>query len=157
MIEKWLPVKDYEGIYEVSNLGRIRRVETQHMQRARKGSTGYLGAQFKYKGRHKQKLIHQVVMDAFVGPRPEGMVVNHKDRDKTNNTLSNLEYLTYSDNNRHSVRRGDEHPFAKFTNAEIEGARQLIDAGVHQSFVYKTLGCSQSYFSQIMRNLARQA
>jgi len=155
MIEKWLPVKDYEGVYEVSDLGRIRRIETQHILHARKGSTGYRSVHFKYKGRNKQRLIHHVVMEAFVGPRPEGMVVNHKDHDKTHNALSNLEYLTYSDNNRYSVRRGDRHPFSKFSDGEIEGARLLSEAGVHQSFIYNTLGCSQSHISNVVRGLVR--
>ena len=51
-------------------------------------------------------MVHSLVALAFIGPRPEGMEVNHKDCDKQNNALNNLEYVTHGENQRHAAQMG---------------------------------------------------
>lgn len=108
---EWLPIEGYEGIYEVSNYGQVKRVSLTHpgtSLRFLKGSktNGYSGI-FLYKnGKGKHFFIHRLVMKAFVGDPKDNMVVNHIDGCKTNNIITNLEYATLAENNLHAYESG---------------------------------------------------
>jgi len=112
-IERWLPVVGYEGFYSVSDLGRVMRIgRSPRCKRDRllnpndAGSTGYLSVSLSVDNKRKGVDVHLLVMAAFVGPCPEGHNVNHKDNVKTNSRLSNLEYLTFSQNTQHALALG---------------------------------------------------
>lgn len=123
MTERWLPVVGWEGIYEVSDQGRVRSVPREAVRRNRYG----VEQTFKFKGRVMalrpdpwgrlrvnlrrpgiavDRKVHQLVLEAFVGPRPEGMLGLHWDDDKSNNRLENLRWGTYSENLHDAVRNG---------------------------------------------------
>lgn len=104
--ERWLPVVGYEGLYLVSSEGRVysfaRRgasegVKRQHL--ATSNGATYYRVKITKDGRGVSKPVHALVAEAFIGPRPEGQVVRHKDGDSLNNRSSNLEYGTVKDNN----------------------------------------------------------
>lgn len=122
-IEVWRPVSGYVGIYEVSNLGRVRSVtrvtSTGHHRRGKvlspSSSTGHLFVNLFRAGASEKKYVHRLVMGAFVGPLPDGLEVCHNDGDPTNNTTGNLRYDTHSENNRDTVRHG-RHPQASKTH-----------------------------------------
>lgn len=105
--EEWRPVVGRWLTHEVSNLGRVRR--TAAGQGAVAGQIlscymtehGYL--------RVLDKFVHWVVAEAFLGPRPEGLQINHKNGRKTDNRAVNLEYVTRSENMQHAVRTGLFH------------------------------------------------
>ena len=105
--ESWVEVHD--GYYEVSNLGNVRR--------AKPGIATFVGrpvmpvysaggyAMVAFSGpRTRRVYVHQIVAEAFIGPRPDGLVINHKDGDKRNNSVGNLEYVTRKQNAAHAVR-----------------------------------------------------
>jgi hypothetical protein len=144
--EEWRSVDGYEGIYEVSDLGRLRRAyrgpKTQgrhRLIRAYPNRNGYFFFRLSRKGTVTRRAAHSMVMLAFVGPRPDGLQVNHVDGDKGNNRLRNLEYVTRQENMRHAVRlglierglqssairrpecilRGESLPFSKLTDAQV--------------------------------------
>lgn len=113
MTEIWKDIEGYEGLYQVSNLGRVKSLErrvrakkpgtTQRIkERIRKFSyttEGYAYVVLSKEGVHKTILVHRLVADAFV-PNPDNLpCVNHKDEDKKNDTSDNLEWCTYSYNN----------------------------------------------------------
>lgn len=110
--EVWKPVNGFEGYYEVSNHGRIRRIAGY--QSTYKGrllslspnSTGYPQITLSRPGKRKKMFVHRVVARAFLGPCPEGCEVNHIDGDKANNFASNLEYVTPSENRQHAYDQG---------------------------------------------------
>lgn len=111
---EWKPVLGYEGLYEVSNDGRVRSLDRKdRMGRDRIGrelaqgniNTGYRKVDLKHNGKKSSKTVHRIVCDAFLGTAPD-MWVNHKDGDKNNNHLSNLEWVTPSDNHRHAYSTG---------------------------------------------------
>lgn len=114
--ERWLPVVGYEGLYEVSDLGRVRslpRISTgKHQHRvpgkirpqSTKPGTGYLSISLTREGSSATWNVHRLVAEAFIGPRPDGMDTCHFDGDKTNNAASNLRYDTRGNNLRDSVR-----------------------------------------------------
>ena len=94
--EIWKRVIGFEETYEVSDLGRVRRLDTGLILAPRKTTPGYIGVQLKDKPRNKkvQKNIHSIVAEAFVGPRAVDRVVNHKNKDKHDNRLENLVVIT---------------------------------------------------------------
>lgn len=118
--ETWKPIVGYEGLYEISSLGSIRALRRSGRYRGRWGeavmnfpaknmiaSTSRSG--YKYLCLKKPDepavkfLLHRLVMAAFVGPPPNGEQVNHRDGDKSNNAVSNLEYCTPCQNVRHCI------------------------------------------------------
>ena len=107
MLEIWRNIKDYEGIYEVSNLGRIKSISrngTIKENRILKPNKvmGYSQVGLQKYGTRKYKKIHRLVAEAFI-PNPENKKeVNHKDGNKTNNCVDNLEWVTTSENQLHS-------------------------------------------------------
>lgn len=119
--EEWRPVVGYEGYYEVSNLGRVRSLD----RRVSNGSGNTRIARgvmlkpslrdgFKYyvvnlghgRGRRRTVQVHILVLEAFVGPRPDGLIACHNDGIHLNNRSSNLRWDTYSENLRDQVRHG---------------------------------------------------
>lgn len=110
--EAWRPVVGYEGVYSVSSLGRVRRdaggrgARAGYVLRSTLMKTGYLRVGLVRDGKQETRTVHSLVADAFLGPRLPGMTVNHRDGDKANPALSNLEYVTYGENNSHALRLG---------------------------------------------------
>ena len=114
--EVWRDVVGYEGLYQVSNMGRVKSVERdvtvcthcgshtrhrkEHVLTPRKAPNGYMGVGLYKDGVMRQFNVHRIVMLAFVGPSE--LQVNHKDEDKTNNRLDNMEYVTGLENTRYT-------------------------------------------------------
>lgn len=122
--ERWLPVPDWEGLYEVSDLGRVRSldrmVRTHHdgrrlvegrvLKPGRASIYGHLKVIFTNGGSERYSFqVHQLVMLAFVGPCPEGMEVRHLDSVPWNNVLTNLTYGTRLENARDRVLNGTDN------------------------------------------------
>lgn len=122
-IEEWRPVPEWEGLYEVSSLGRLRSLPREFLDAKGRSGTrpgriiGSPGAPpvpypraLLQRGPRKQWFkIHTLVALAFFGPRPEGMEVRHLDGDPENNAVSNLAYGTSTENKLDCVRHGTHH------------------------------------------------
>lgn len=114
--EEWRPIPGYEGLYEVSNWGNARsldRVVTlynggsyvrsgQLLKQRPAASDGYMIVRLP-RGWAK---VHVLVLEAFVGPRPDGYVACHYDDNPTNNHIANLRWDTKSANGKDAVRNG---------------------------------------------------
>lgn len=96
--EQWLPIIGYNK-YEVSNKGQVRNIKTKRILKQAHGNTGYSFVSLRRDGTTKTYSIHRLVMEAF-DPRPDAdrMDVNHKDWNKLNNNLENLEWTTRKEN-----------------------------------------------------------
>ena len=105
MTEVWKPIPGYNG-YEVSNLGRVHshKFGDWRILKPRLKKRGYYNVCLRRDGTSKNFDIHFLVLRAFVGPRPEGMLVCHLDHNPGNNCLSNLEFNTPSANNEQTVQ-----------------------------------------------------
>ena len=102
MIEEiWRPIEGYEGLYEVSSYGRVRSLDRYDNRNCfRKGKVlspikdkdGYIQVSLYYNRKMYKKYVHRIVAEAFL-PNPDNLPeVNHKDEDKTNNNVTNLEW-----------------------------------------------------------------
>lgn len=150
MEELWKDIKGYEGLYQVSNFGRIKRVTTGRILKGRKDSKGYLMVNLSKNSIVSNKIIHRIVAQAFI-PKPENKPqVNHIDENKSNNVASNLEWVTAKENINHgthnermaktqsipiiaiNIKTGESTEF----NSGKECARQL---GLHHPSITKVL------------------
>jgi hypothetical protein len=98
----WMPVIGFENQYEVSNAGDIKNVKSGRILAKSIMGAGYYKADLWSFGKRRQTSIHRVVAGAFLGIPVDGMEVNHKDGNKLNNHVSNLEWVTRSENEQHS-------------------------------------------------------
>jgi len=109
-MEKWVKIKGFK-YYEVSNLGNVRSIKRKYNPKTKKLKTfinkgGYLFCYPYSKGVKHTLLVHRVVSIAFI-PNPKNKpCVNHKDGNKQNNRLNNLEWCTYKENNKHARQNG---------------------------------------------------
>lgn len=102
MQEIWKEVADYNGLYQVSNMGNVRRSGKVH--KARTNRDGYIEIKLSLNGEKKNHSIHRLVAIAFI-PNPENKsTVNHKDGNKQNNIVTNIEWMTRSENMLHAYR-----------------------------------------------------
>ena len=116
MAENWLPVLGYEGLYEASDLGRVRSVERkvphraglmivrERLLKASPNRTGYLTINLYRDGHRRLHRVHAVVASAFLGPRPDSLEVCHNNGNQLDNRLENLRYDTHSANIYDQVR-----------------------------------------------------
>jgi hypothetical protein len=110
--EEWRHVAGWEGWYEISDLGRVRRVRASQgtvagrVLKASPGSGGYLTVRLSGDGRQKTYMVHLLVADAFLGARPLGFEVDHVDGIKANCRLQNLEVVTPKENTRRALALG---------------------------------------------------
>lgn len=155
MQEIWKPVVGFETTYEISDQGRIKRTSTQRILAPRNCTNGYKMVNLKDGKNYKQRMIHSLVAEAFIGPRPEGMVVSHKNHVKHNNPLNNLEYVTYAENSRLSARRGENHASHKLTEKDIRLAKAMKEYGLTLWFIAHEFQCSISHLSSIISGKTR--
>ena len=103
MNEIWRSVKDYEGLYEVSNWGRVRNCRTGCVLRPGKHRDGYLQVNLYKDGVMKRCYVHRLVATAFI-PNPDNLPqINHKDENKENNRIENLEWCNCKYNNNYGT------------------------------------------------------
>ncbi len=137
-VEEWRVITGHEN-YEVSNLGRVRSWIHSGKFPTRRTQPRYLtpvgGDSHIYPvvtlSNRKTRMVHSLVAEAFLGPRPDGYEVNHRDGNKANSAVDNLEYVTPSQNSRHAIRmglakplRGERHYAAKLTSTKVVEIRQ---------------------------------
>ncbi|AWM37052.1 NUMOD4 motif-containing HNH endonuclease [Gemmata obscuriglobus] len=130
--EEWRSLPGLESTHQVSNLGRIRRIKAAGgcpAGRVLKPATnhkGYLCFRLTCEGEVYNLTAHGAVCAAFIGPRPNGATINHKDGDKTNNAPNNLEYATHYENFLHAVANGlRSNGIPKLTHQQVRELRSL--------------------------------
>lgn len=165
MIEEWRDIPEYEGLYEVSNFGRIRSVgrigyHPRYGRMHRKSRIMTLTCAGKYLSvcLHKQRVqevrhVHYYVTAAFLGPRQQGAHVCHADGDGCNNRIDNLRYDTPSNNCKDKrfhgrIPVGEKSGGAKLTNEE---SREIMEEpyGIPLGVLAEKYGVSKATISRI--------
>ena len=140
-MEKWKEIAGYEGIYEVSDLGRVKSLNYNHTSKEKilkqhNNTHGYLKVMLCKDGHGKTISVHRLVAEAFI-PNPNNLeTINHKDEVKTNNAVSNLEWMSREDNVIYSNAR-QVQMFDKQTGELLETFPSANEAeritGIYQS------------------------
>ena len=167
--EEWRPVRGYEGLYEVSDLGRIRslartvlyrdgRTRTQPDRMMSPGATGagHLAVGLTRNGVRSFHKVHHLVAEAFIGPRGAGVWVLHYDDDPTNNRVENLRYGSREDNAKDRQRnRGYEnslkthcprgHVYGGANLRIVRGMRHCVACTRARSYLWKYAGTDTSF------------
>jgi hypothetical protein len=178
-LERWRSVVGYEGFYEVSNWGRVRslaRVLDHYRYGAKSGHTylldgkllslfpkplGYLAVSLLSKDhKRKQAFVHHLVAEAWLGTRPVGKHIDHKDGNKQNNCVWNLHYLSqwknsHAGNFSWNTPRGEKHCRAKLSDADVVEIRRLAIEGMKQTELAKMFNVRPQTIGKII-NLKRR-
>lgn len=159
--EAWRPASGFPK-YEVSSLGRVRRAVRGNATQpgrilvGKVSRNGYRQLSLSNNGRRPDSILaHRLVAAAFIGPRPPGKQINHKNGDKLDNRAENLEYCTLSENllHRHRVlgvkgQRGEKSSSAKLTTAQVIEIRRTAGSITNGEWGGR-LGVSPSLISMI--------
>jgi len=155
-VELWIRHPDIDKI-EVSSFGRVRSVNG-HYYKSRSDKNGYMRLHFHMNGKHVFKLVHRLVAETFI-PNPNNLPqINHKDNDRTNNNVSNLEWCTASYNVQYREKYGKSqaeaagHPlFAiNLVTLEVSHFRSQNEAG-------QALGVYRQSINAVLKGRYKQA
>ena len=152
---RWVPIAGYEGLYEVSDQGFVRRMPSRRVMSGVPDSTGYPTAKLYKDGKGTRFKIHRLVCLAFHGEGEPGQEVGHLDGSKTNAAATNLKWVTKVENAAHAKAHGtargftdvagERHPRAKLTDAEVADFRARADAGESVTALAKEFGIKRPY------------
>lgn len=136
--EVWRDVKGYGGLYQVSNMGRVKsfRGSTIRILHGHINLDGYVAVTFTLKGKCKAFFVHALVAQAFIPNPGKKDTVNHKRGKKSDNRVSELEWMTRSENMRHAFKIGLAVGKRKLSAEEVRYIRENYKKGSH------TFGCN---------------
>ena len=145
--EEWRDVIGYENEYQISNLGRVKslKYKTQQILKFTLNDAGYFIV-FLYKNDTRKRLrVHRLVGEAFISNPDHKPEVNHRFGNKIDNRLSELEWLTGSENKKHAFqiglvkgKRGDKHPKSKLSKEDRDIIKKICVLG-DKRFGFKAL------------------
>lgn len=151
----WKSIKDYNGIYEISNYGNVRRISKcgkgiYKSIRVYKKDTGYLKVGLNKNGKQKIFSVHRLILEVFVGSCPDGMEGCHNDGNLENNFVENLRWDTHKRNMQDSIRhktfnfqcgrKGSRCNFSKLKEIQVVKIKELISEGYKDLWIGKIFG-----------------
>lgn len=158
--ERWLPVPGYEGLYEVSDLGRVRSLRSGQLRSlCSTPKNPYPRLVLTGRGQRVTKLVHRLVLIAFVGDPLPGTEVCHGNGDPADNRLKNLRWGTSAENQADRLRhgtlpRGENIHTAKLSAADVVAIRAALRKRESQRKIAARFGVSQRSIGRINLGLS---
>lgn len=166
--EAWRDVVGYEGIYQVSNLGRVKSLDRRnHRKHAYKGKIkkltdlkGYKAVRLCKTGSQNTSLVHRLVAACFIPNAKNLPDINHKNCIKSDNRVENLEWISEKDNTKHAILNGrmnhlfgENNSLSKLTIRDVNEIRGLYLTGkyTHQE-ISKIYGVKKSVIGKVVNN-----
>lgn len=156
MQEKWMPIKDYEGLYEISNFGNVKSLKKEWIGFNYKSKTyhkvtmkerimkpsiskcGYKQVLLSKSNKQSLKLVHRLVAETFIPNELNKPCVNHIDGNKLNNRVENLEWCTYQENNLHAWKNNLVTAYLKGkTGKEHSKSKKVIQYDINGKIIKK--------------------
>lgn len=174
-METWKDIDDFKGLYQISNLGNVKSLDImlnckgakgidKHLRKGRIlkkyiGTTGYYNVNLSKNSKSKLKRVHRLVAEAFI-PNPDNLpCINHKDGNKLNNDVSNLEWCTYAYNNSEAYRIGlKQNKYKGKYGKEAQFSKPLLQFTLNDKFVKEWENANQvkrelGYCAENIRNV----
>ena len=162
--ETWKPVVGYEGLYEVSDLGRVRSLDREvvypsgniwnfkgRLMSINHDTTGRCTVKLTRKRKSKRVQVHVLVAEAFIGERPEGYHVCHINGDYLNNNVRNIRYDTASQNRIDIYRYGSKNHNGKLSIEQVLEIRKLYKTGNYsQAGLARDYGITSSTMNSLV-------
>lgn len=172
-MEEWRPIKDYEGLYEVSNMGRVKSYHgKEKILKPWKNSSGYLYVVLSKNNKSKTITIHRLVALHFVDGWFEGAHVDHIDTNRENNIWTNLRWVTYKGNmnneltkerlsKAHKGKQHTEETKKKMSEAKKHISKKVYCIELDKVFnsiteVSKELNINKGSISKVCRGIYKQ-
>lgn len=162
--EIWRDIKGYEGLYQVSNYGKVKRIKTRYNNKCNKilkpseDGSGYLSVVLCKDGKMKSFGIHKLVLGAFIGLCPKNMERCHNDGNIYNNYIGNLRYDTHYNNMQDSIKHktiknGSKHYCSVVNELQVRIIKRLLeDAYLTQKEIAKIFNVSKHIICGIANN-----
>lgn len=166
MKEIWKDIKNYEGLYQISNFGNVKslarsidcgkfiRNVKEKLLKQSKNSSGYLHVTFSKNNKLKTFTVHKLIMNTFIGD--SNLTINHKDCNKENNNINNLEYITNEDNLKHAhknklinYRKGINHHCTRISLTNLNKIYKMAMEGIPHKIIAEKFNIAISTVSTI--------
>ncbi len=162
--EIWKQVQRFPD-YAAGNFGHIKRIVAKkhvpagHQVKPQRMVIGYHKITLYRDGSRIEQLLHTIILETFMGSAPPGYNCNHKDGIKTNNCLSNLEWVTPAENvhHAHDILGHFGGPSPKITLEQVQEIRSRYALGEKQKSLALEFGIDQSHVSRIVHGLRRSS
>lgn len=155
----WLPIKGYEDLYHISNYGEIKalhkevaipngatRIHQENILSLESANTGYLRVSLNRNGDSEKKLVHVLVAEHFIGNPNNYPIVNHKDGNKLNAVVTNLEWCDMEYNFHHAIENGLK---GGLKAQDIEEIKKLLSSGIPIAEVAESFNRSRQTISDV--------
>lgn len=166
-MEIWKDIKDYEGLYQVSNIGRVRRLKGYYCKndkiiKSRYDKDGYLQICLSKNNKTKFFRVHRLVACAFIDNLENKLYINHINGIKDDNRVENIEWCTASENQKHCIRtglkkeyfkNGSEHRNSKLNELQVKIIKYLLKkSNLSQTVIASFFNVSIGTISSIKNN-----
>lgn len=159
MLEHWQEIDGYDGMYWISNKGKVKSFQLSlkgELSKRPVNSHGYCIVKLYKKGMGTIFYVHRLVATAFLGDCLDGYECNHKNGIKTDNRAENLEWVTHVDNVKHAFKnglrfaqRGEEHHNAKLTETAVRDIKYRLGEGEMGISLAEEYGVTKAAISDI--------